>query len=216
MTNREETLIDQYESFPRGAQELSAARLAQSVQRALDGCLAASGKSAREIAKLLGVTEGAVSQVLNAEGNVRIATLGRYLRAMGYEARIEVTPVDSAARPIAQPRRRQRRDSSSRTVAREKSVTVSVARCNVTDGNVVAQALLLVLPHDASGSPTSESDGGARQEPSAWHILDAGIPSSAARQGWQMSSSRSQTWANRHVAGHGQESDKSEGVGMSQ
>lgn len=213
MTDQEKSLIDQYESFPRGAQELSAARLAQSVQRALDSCLTASGKSAREIAKLLGVTEGAVSQVLNAEGNVRIATLGRYLRAMGYEARIEVTPIDSTVSPISRPPRRQRRVSENRTVAREKSVTVSVARCNVTDGNVVAQALLLVLPHDLSGSSAADPSSGVPQEPPAWHILDAGIPSSAARQGWQMTgSSKSQARSGQRGV-DGKESDKGQRAG---
>lgn len=189
MTSNEKSLIDQYQSFPRGAQELSAARLAQSVARALDSSLSASGKTAREIAKLLGVTEGAVSQVLNAEGNVRIATLGRYLRAMGYQARIEVTPIDASVPPVAQPRRRQRREPTGNSaIPREKSVTVSVSRCNVTDGNVVAQALLLVLPHDEPAAASAAQSHANRENP-VWHILDAGMPESSLREGWRMSAS---------------------------
>lgn len=190
MTNDERSVIDQYESFPRGAQELAAARLAQSVTRALDSSLVASGKTAREVADLLGVTEGAVSQVMSSDGNIRIATLGRYLRAMGYQARVEVSPAEESAPPVAQTRRRPRRDSLDRRSekSRENAVSVSVSRCNVTDGNVVAQALLLVLSHEGAemGQPAG---GDASAGPSAWHVLDASIADTSHRGGWRTSPS---------------------------
>lgn len=52
-----------------------------------------------ELAKALGLTEGRVSQVLNGDGNVRVSTLARFLRAAGYDLDIAATPV---AKPAAE------------------------------------------------------------------------------------------------------------------
>ncbi|MFD8914313.1 helix-turn-helix domain-containing protein [Streptomyces sp. NPDC059575] len=188
MTGDGKSVIDEYESFPRGAQELAAARLAQSAARALRDGLKAGGKSAREIADLLGLTESAVSQVLNSDGNVRIATLARYLRAMGYKASVEISPASESSPPIPTPvRRRRALPEVKGRATRENSVTVSVSRCNVTDGNVVAQALLLVLPprgsvadEEVKSEPTSETQ---------WHVLDAGISEGRSAGSWSTSES---------------------------
>ncbi|MEU1563972.1 helix-turn-helix transcriptional regulator [Streptomyces mirabilis] len=191
MTEAKKSLIERYADFPRGAQELSAARLAQSVSAALQRAMAASGKTARDLARLLGVTEGAVSQVLNGDGNVRISTLGRYLRAMGYEARIELHPVDSTSPPIEPRRRRARRvpDKSGPEVdssPREERVSVSLSHLNVTDGNVVTRALLLVLAHDSQTESDDQKEA-VRDSQREWHILDA-ITSVREESRWQTSS----------------------------
>ncbi|MHA7209681.1 helix-turn-helix domain-containing protein [Arthrobacter sp. MDT1-65] len=53
-----------------------------------------SGLLQSALAKALGVTEGRVSQVLNGDGNVRIATLARFLKAAGYELDLKAKHVD--------------------------------------------------------------------------------------------------------------------------
>lgn len=178
MTSRnEKSVIDSYASFPRGAQELSAASLAQNVVGCLEQAKAASGKSNKELSSLLGVSEGAVSQVLNGDGNVRISTLARYLRAMGFEPRLSADSIEGGeSLPLAPRRVRSRRKSSSEEDAapRVERMSVSVSRCSVTDGDVVAPALslLLVMPDqdlDITRATTREH----QESPRVWHVLES-------------------------------------------
>jgi len=102
---------------------MSAARLARDVSTWLTRAFRSSGKTQKQLAKSLDLSEGAVSQVLNGDGNLRIASIGRYpLRALGYEARLQLVPVDPDAKPIAEPRRR------ARTVAVPSPATVDTPR----------------------------------------------------------------------------------------
>ncbi|MGA5220197.1 helix-turn-helix domain-containing protein [Streptomyces cinereoruber] len=213
MTGDGKSVIEEYESFPRGAQELAAARLAQSAARALRDGLKASGKSAREVADLLGLTEGAVSQVLNSDGNVRIATLARYLRAMGYRASVEISPASESSPPVPTPvRRRRALPEVKERAAREKSVTVSVSRCNVTDGNVVAQALLLVLP--PRGPATDEEVEPEAASETQWHVLDSGVTQGLSASSWNTSeSSHARKRALNSVQPNGRRSGEALGSG---
>ena len=73
--NDESELIDQ-----------AASDLALEVSVILDHAFRARvGVSQQDLADKLGVTAGRVSQVLNGDGNLHVATVGRYLRALGYE-----------------------------------------------------------------------------------------------------------------------------------
>ena len=90
------SLIEEAESTPRGAQEMAAARLALSVTAVLDEAMQRSGLPQRELAERLGLTEGAVSQVLNGDGNLRIATVGRYLRAAGFQCQLALERVSES------------------------------------------------------------------------------------------------------------------------
>ncbi|MCU1616978.1 MAG: helix-turn-helix protein [Frankiales bacterium] len=109
MTASGGSVLERFSAFPRGAQEMSAARLARDVVAAVDRAFRARGKTQRALAADLGLSEGAVSQVLNGDGNLRIATLARYLRALGYEARFSLEPVESDTPAVSlsgRPRRR--------------------------------------------------------------------------------------------------------------
>jgi transcriptional regulator with XRE-family HTH domain len=190
MTGDPKTAVEKYASFPRGAQELSAARLANRVLSCLHRAKEASGNSARQIAELLGLSEGAVSQVLNGDGNIRISTLGRYVRAMGYEIELSLSPASKSARPAELESRRRRpsaRDTSLPGTPRELSFSIS--RCSATDGDVVAQALsLVVVPHfDESGRSASR---GLTVRPSdrQWHILNSPLAALPERPHWRSAS----------------------------
>lgn len=173
--NEESSLIGRYSSFPRGAQELSAASLAQSVVGCLEQAKAVWGQPNKDLAKLLGVSEGAVSQVLNGDGNIRISTLARYLRAMGFEARLSADPLAGGdSLPLSPRRVRNRRgDAEGRDRApRAERMSVSVARCSVTDGDVVAPALSVLLVMADQELDVTRAVAREHQEtPKKWHIL---------------------------------------------
>ncbi|MGW4952143.1 helix-turn-helix domain-containing protein [Streptomyces parvulus] len=136
----------------------------------------ASGKSNKELSSLLGVSEGAVSQVLNGDGNIRISTLARYLRAMGFEPRLSADSVEGGEPLPSAPRRvRRRRKSSPDSAApRVERMSVSVSRCSVTDGDVVAPALsvLFVMP-DQDFDVTRATTREHQETPRVWHVLES-------------------------------------------
>lgn len=119
MTNKPAvpTLLEEEEATDAGAQGLAAANLAGQVMRLLEQALDASGLEQKDLAEKLGVTQGRVSQVFNGDGNMRIAAVARYLRALGYETRISATPVGSGGQAL--PREAQR----TRARARQSAVT---------------------------------------------------------------------------------------------
>ena len=104
------TLIEEEEATEAGAQGLAAADLAAQVMRILEQALDASGIDQKALAEKLGVTQGRVSQVLNGDGNLRVAAVARYLRALGYETHLSATPV--AAGNPSLPRESRRRSTS--------------------------------------------------------------------------------------------------------
>ncbi|MFJ6374152.1 helix-turn-helix domain-containing protein [Pseudarthrobacter oxydans] len=57
----------------------------------------------KDLAKLVGVTEGRVSQVLHGDGNVHIGTLGRYMAALGYELELSAKVLDPKVPPLKMP-----------------------------------------------------------------------------------------------------------------
>ncbi|WP_073697193.1 helix-turn-helix transcriptional regulator [Mycobacterium sp. ST-F2] len=113
MTNQDNlTLIDEEQATDAGAQGLAAADLAGQVMRLLHQALEASGLDQKALAEKLGVTQGRVSQVLNGDGNMKVAAVARYLRALGYETRLSATPLTpdrpalprgTRSRPVREP-----------------------------------------------------------------------------------------------------------------
>src|SRR6476660_4846369 len=121
------TLLDEEQATDAGAQGLAAADLAGQVMRLLHQALDVSDLDQKALAEKLGVTQGRVSQVFNGDGNMRIAAVARYLRALGYETRLSATPVapdipplprESRRRPVRQP---QPAVTEKRYAARRKS-----------------------------------------------------------------------------------------------
>lgn len=106
--NRPKTLIEHEEATPVGQREMAAARAEVRVSNLLKKALRLSGMSQRELAERLGVTEGRVSQVINSDGNLRITTVARYLRVMGYELHIDATAADPGVRALRSGRRSRR------------------------------------------------------------------------------------------------------------
>jgi predicted XRE-type DNA-binding protein len=101
------TLIDEEQATDEGAQGLAAADLAGQVMRLLHQALDVSDLDQKALAEKLGVTQGRVSQVFNGDGNMRIAAVARYLRALGYETRLSATPVAPGIPPLPRESRRR-------------------------------------------------------------------------------------------------------------
>ena len=102
----EKSLFDEYQETDEGAQQLAAADLASQVVNLINTALHASPLDQRALAAKLGVSEGRVSQVVNGDGNLRIAAAARYLRALGYNVTISAHPVEPDLPELPAPRRR--------------------------------------------------------------------------------------------------------------
>lgn len=89
----EPSLIEAFESHPRGAMEMAAAQFAEDVSIALRAALAREGIQRNELADRVGVTAGRVSQVLS-EGNLKVSTIGKFARALGYQAKLVLDRVE--------------------------------------------------------------------------------------------------------------------------
>jgi len=101
------SLSDEISSTHAGANALAAADLAIQVSRMLYLALTRTGVTQAELASRLGVTEGRVSQVVTGDGNIHIATFGRFMRALGYKIELRAVGVSPDLEPIEpqQPRR---------------------------------------------------------------------------------------------------------------
>lgn len=116
MTEKKLSLADRRRSTPEGRMGMAAARLAISTARMLNAAFSArSDIDQKALAGLVGVTEGRVSQVLHGDGNVHVATLARYMSALGYELELVAKPVTTDAPPLkARTPRRSKRPNRDR------------------------------------------------------------------------------------------------------
>ena len=119
---RAPTLIEQEEATDAGAQGLAAADLAGQVMRLLEQALDESGMDQKAFAEKLDVTQGRVSQVLNGDGNMRVAAVARYLRALGYQARLSATPVEPGLPNLPNTAGARRRTAARQEVAEARYV----------------------------------------------------------------------------------------------
>ena len=110
------SLYEEVAASPTGARDLAAARGALRVAQLLQVAKQRSGLTSRALADRLGVGESRVSQVLNGDGNLHIATVARFLHAMGYELQLSATAVTDGV-PLQLPRRPGVRGRDGRTPA---------------------------------------------------------------------------------------------------
>ncbi len=116
------TLLEEEQGIDEGAQGLAAADLAGQAMRLLHQALEVSELDQKALAEKLGVTQGRVSQVLNGDGNLRIAALARYLRSLGYEVTLTAAPVASG-NPILPRNARRSRAQPAKAIAVERKST---------------------------------------------------------------------------------------------
>ncbi|WP_043347595.1 helix-turn-helix domain-containing protein [Beutenbergia cavernae] len=123
--------------------ERSAARLAVDAVATMNRARETACVSQRDLAHRLGVGESRVSQILNGDGNVRMATLARVLRALGYGVQLQVAPISDDLPVI--PRRQGRRRRS------------QVGAASTWDGQVTLRDVPDTVPPTWSNAPLKVS-----------------------------------------------------------
>lgn len=164
MTDENKTLVEELEEDPRIRSELAAARLASMVGALMERVGDATSTKYKDVAVAMGVSPGRVSQILSGDGNVRIATLARFLDACGYELELTARPKSGRGLSITLPqmrRRRSRFDALSEGSERWKSATPEVSTRRkagfsfVTSGDsaILGDAVHDVFPVEVATSP---------------------------------------------------------------
>lgn len=102
------TEVERREGTRAGRMDMAAAKLANSVGSLMGRAARASGKRSSQIAKDMHVTPGRVTQILSAGGNVRIATLARFMDACGYELKVTAEPKEAGLPRLELPTRGRR------------------------------------------------------------------------------------------------------------
>lgn len=183
MTNRhhelgEKSLIEIEETTSAGRQEMAAARLEYSAIKLLNRAMRSSGKSQKELADTIGVGESRVSQVLRGDGNMKVSTLARYLRALGYQGEVSARPVDEGARPIDSVKKRTRRSTSEPDLQLYSQIVYDGAKSShrmvIAFANVAADATIMHEEHmgklDTSKSNLHFADGVTISALNPWQI----------------------------------------------
>lgn len=124
MTKTNKSEVEIAESTVEGRIEMAAAEASFDAVGLLNKAVRASGLSQRQIADALGVGESRVSQVLSGDGNLRITTLARYLRAAGYALRLEAAPAEPGVAELPKPRSRGRREAETM-----RAMTAEFVKC---------------------------------------------------------------------------------------
>ena len=99
------TLFDDLGASPLGARELAASQLTNDALVLLQTALSSTGVTQKQLAEKLGIGESRVSQVVNGDGNVKLTTFARYLRALGYSVTVEVQPIDVGSPQLSREKR---------------------------------------------------------------------------------------------------------------
>ncbi|MCX4098700.1 helix-turn-helix domain-containing protein [Nocardia sp. alder85J] len=108
-----DTEYNRFANTPQGAIRLAAADATSKVWRILRRLGTVTGRKQNQIADILDVTEGRVSQVLNGDGNLTVAALAKYARAYGYSVDFVLTPVEPGVPELPREQVRRRRSSAS-------------------------------------------------------------------------------------------------------
>lgn len=110
------TVFEHLGATPLGARELAASQLTNDALVLLQTALSSTGVTQKQLAEILGIGESRVSQVVNGDGNLKLTTFARYMRALGYAVTFNVTPVERTSPELTRERRKPAITSSQRKV----------------------------------------------------------------------------------------------------
>lgn len=100
------TVFEHLGATPLGARELAASQLTNDALVLLQTALSSTGVTQKQLAEILGIGESRVSQVVNGDGNLKLTTFARYMRALGYAVTFNVTPVERTSPELTRERRK--------------------------------------------------------------------------------------------------------------
>ena len=110
------TVFEDLGTSPLGARELAASQLTNDALVLLQTALSSTGVTQKQLAEILGIGESRVSQVVNGDGNLKLTTFARDMRALGYAVTFNVTPVERTSPELTRERRKPAITSSQRKV----------------------------------------------------------------------------------------------------
>lgn len=138
---------DRYVADPKGRLSQAAAALSLKTLDLIHRAKDARKLSSKVLAHEMGVTKGRISQILNGDGNLHIASVGRVFAACGYELTLVAKPTDGVDLPTLSsdaPRQRHRKISPPITVTAEfgpeHGVTVHLPRARTALENAATPA----------------------------------------------------------------------------
>lgn len=100
-----DSFLRELELSQQGTRELAASQLTNDALVLLQTALSSTGVTQKQLAEKLGIGESRVSQVVNGDGNVKLTTFARYLRALGYSVTLEVQPIDVGSPQLSREKR---------------------------------------------------------------------------------------------------------------
>lgn len=107
---RKESVYDLVQNDPELRGEVSTARMMDRVSRLFSEALQHSGLNQAELAEIMDVSAGRISQILGEPGNLRISTIVRVLNAAGFDPHVSATSkLDGAMIDGSQNRRKRNR-----------------------------------------------------------------------------------------------------------
>lgn len=110
MTKHDQSALSLFEDVglsPHGSRELAASQLTNDALVLLQEALSQRGISQKQLAEILGIGESRVSQVVNGDGNVKLTTFARYMKALGYSVTIDVKPENNSVPELSRKRRQK-------------------------------------------------------------------------------------------------------------
>lgn len=164
------SLVEERTSTPDGTQAFHAAKLGLRVVAMLNRARDAADLRNADLAAVLDVSEGRVSQVLGGDGNLHVGTVGRFLAACGYELELVATPIGGADLPtLAKASRARRRDAGraktwdvfEQTFLNEEGVTAHISAVPRSQDATAPCAVPVGLPK-LLGTAMQQSSGHAR------------------------------------------------------
>jgi transcriptional regulator with XRE-family HTH domain len=159
--NRPRSLYEEIAATRAGSHSLAAADLAIQVTRMLYLALTRRGMTQAQLAERLEITEGRVSQVLNGDGNLHIATFGRFMRALGYKIELRAVAAEPGLESIeAQTPRRTR---EARRAARDSAMFEDIVQ-----GWSPIESVGSVAGHELSGTVRSGGHSSASNMRLTW------------------------------------------------
>lgn len=153
-------IVAKAEADPVFARERAAAALAVRAASLLREAWAqseAQGMTRQQLADRLGVHPSRVTQVLNGDGNVHLATLSKFLRELGFGINLETEVIDPTRRPIGLKRRRRQAPEASHGTSRVYHALVESqgrrsSQYTILDANLSIEGVLEVSPQRLIGT----------------------------------------------------------------
>jgi predicted XRE-type DNA-binding protein len=105
LTNVYPSLVAEIEEDPVLSRELAASRLTHQAVQLLNLALEMTAIPQKKLAGMLNIGESRVSQVVKGDGNLKLTTFARYMRALGYKVRFTVEPAVPGVPNLERPRR---------------------------------------------------------------------------------------------------------------